>query len=157
MRIKGLLCALFAVVFLLGGCAMEEQDRPAETAYTLSEDEAAIVALVYKERSEWETNVGSQRCWSVRFTSKNGHLFMNCSYSDNKDSQAKVEKPYLVDVANEIVREASFNEYGSADVGIVTGTISSYNTSDSASEKQEAIAKALVGKSSVIIPWSTIQ
>ena len=153
-RMSRVLIISFLILYLFSLCACEFSQK--EQSYTLSNQEKELVNTIYNNRDAWEKHNGD-RCTNIRYVEKNGNKFLLCSYRINSSGidfmgetvYSSMEVKYIITKSG--IRQATANEYGSNDYGLVTGMFS-YNTSGSSDEKKASIAKAVTKKSNVVIP-----
>ncbi len=140
--ISMLFIIVLLILYVFTLCACEQPEQP---AYTLSSHEKELVNTIYGARGLWETHNGRD-CTSIRYVEKNGHDFLLCTYMSGGTG---VEVKYTI--SGKGMHEATADEYGFNDYGLVTGMFS-YDTSASRDDKKASIARAVTNKSHVVIP-----
>lgn len=130
------------VLYVFTLCACEQPEQP---TYTLSNSEKQLVNTIYDARGLWETHNG-RSCTNIRYVEKNGHEFLLCTYMSGGTG---LEIKYTI--SGNGMHEATADEYGFNDYGLVTGMFD-YDTSASGDDKKLSIAKAVTNKSYVVIP-----
>ncbi len=148
-----ILVMVFLLMFDLVACENSTQ----KSVYTLSGYETQLVDKIYSCRGVWEKHNGTA-CSNIRFAEKNGKQFLLCSYStdtgydfwgEGSNTYVSIEVKYTI--SQNGMHEATLQEYGSNEGGIVTG-LYGYDVNDKPDDKKLSLAKAITNKSMVVIP-----